>query len=97
VIRVAHLASLLDATAAAEHDVPRDGEELKRVKKLARERSVEDIERRFVQEALRRNNSNVTRSAEDTGMLRTNFQALMKKYGIRVRDGESGSDDPAAG
>ncbi len=92
-VRLAHMASLLQPVPAADHDVPRSGDELKRVKKLARERSVEDIERRFVQEALRRNNSNVTRSAEDTGMQRANFQALMKKYSIRVRDSEHGGDN----
>ena len=69
-------------------DVPRTGEDLKRIKKLAREKSVEEIEKRFVQETLKRNDSNVTRSAAETGMQRTNFQALMKKYNIRVRDGE---------
>ncbi len=94
VIRVAHITSVLDGAIAGDHAVPRNGEDLKRVKKLVREKSVEDVERRFVQEALRRNQSNVTRSAEDTGMLRANFQALMKKYRIRVRDGESG-DEPA--
>ena len=31
---------------------------------------------------------NVTRSAEETGMQRTNFQALMKKYQIRIRGTE---------
>jgi len=49
---------------------------------------VEDIERRFVLEALKRNDWNVTRSAEETGMQRANFQALMKKYRIRIRDAE---------
>jgi transcriptional regulator with GAF, ATPase, and Fis domain len=63
---------------------------------VAREKSVEDIERRFVQEALRRNDFNVTRSAEETGMQRANFQALMKKHGIRVRDTEYDADDGAA-
>jgi len=92
VIRVAHITSVLDGAVEGDHAVPRSGEELKRVKKLVREKSVEDIERRFVQEALRRNQSNVTRSAEETGMLRANFQALMKKYNIRVRDGESGDE-----
>jgi DNA-binding NtrC family response regulator len=92
VIRVAHITSVLDGAISGDHAVPRSGEELKRVKKLMRERSVEDIERRFIQEALRRNQSNVTRSAEETGMLRANFQALMKKYNIRVRDGESGDE-----
>jgi len=93
VVRVAHMASLLEAAPPDDHEVPRSGDELKRIKKLAREKSVEDIERRFVQEALRRNNSNVTRSAEETGMQRANFQALMKKYNIRVRDSEHGADD----
>jgi DNA-binding NtrC family response regulator len=93
VIRVAHVASVLDGAVEGDHAVPRSGEELKRIKKTVREKSVEDIERRFVQEALRRNQSNVTRSAEETGMQRANFQALMKKYNIRVRDGESGGPD----
>ena len=68
--------------------MPRTGDELKRVKKAAREKSVEEIEKQFVLEALKRNGWNVTKSAEDTGMQRPNFQALMKKYAIRVRDTE---------
>jgi len=36
----------------------------------------------------------VTKSAEETGMQRANFQALMKKYNIRVRDtGSPGSGE----
>ena len=51
-----------------------------------------------VLEALKRNDWNVTKSAEETGMQRPNFQALMKKYTIRVRDtghdaGEGDSPD----
>jgi hypothetical protein len=34
----------------------------------------------------------LTRSAEETGMLRPNFQALMKKYNIRVRDTEQSQE-----
>ncbi|MBI5279037.1 MAG: sigma-54-dependent Fis family transcriptional regulator [Burkholderiales bacterium] len=88
-IRQAHLAGILDSAPKSDVEVPRTGDELKRVKKLARERSVEDIEKAFVQQALKRNVWNVTRSAEATGMQRANFQALMKKHGIRVRDTES--------
>jgi len=96
VIRQAHLAAIIDASPQRELDVPRTSEDLKRIKKIAREKSVEEVEKLFVQETLRRNGSNVTRSAEETGMQRTNFQALMKKYNIRVRDteydpGESGA------
>ena len=78
-----------------ELDVPRTSEELKRVKKIVREKSVEDVEKLFIQETLKRNNNNVTNSAEETGMQRSNFQALMKKYGIRVRDTEYDPDAPA--
>ena len=87
VIRQAHLVTLVDAAQqTADVAVPRTGDELKRVKKAAREKSVEEIEKQFVLEALKRNEWNVTKSAEETGMQRPNFQALMKKYAIRVRD-----------
>ena len=84
VIRQAHLVNIA---------VPRTGDELKRLKKAAREKSVEEIEKQFVLEALKRNDWNVTKSAEETGMQRPNFQALMKKYAIRVRDTENDADD----
>jgi DNA-binding NtrC family response regulator len=86
VIRQANVSSIVEAPAPLDFEVPRTGEDLKRIKKVAREKSVEEIERRFVEETLRRNDANVTRSAQETGMQRTNFQALMKKYNIRVRD-----------
>ena len=73
--------------------MPRTSEALKRIKKQVREKSVEDVEKLFIQETLKRNDFNVTRSAEETGMQRSNFQALMKKYGIRVRDTEYDPDD----
>jgi DNA-binding NtrC family response regulator len=98
IIRQANLPNLGDANShRSDFEVPRTSEELKRVKKLAREKSVEDIEKAFVQETLRRNGNNVTRAAEETGMQRTNFQALMKKYGIRVRDTEYDGDEADAG
>jgi transcriptional regulator with GAF, ATPase, and Fis domain len=40
-----------------------------------------------VLDALNRNNWNVTRAAEEVGMLRPNFQALLKKRGISGRKG----------
>ena len=76
--------------------MPRTGEELKQIKKAAREKSVEEIEKLFVLEALKRNAWNVTRSAEETGMQRANFQALMKKYDIHIRDAEQGPGEAAA-
>jgi transcriptional regulator with GAF, ATPase, and Fis domain len=87
------LASVIDRAPARDIDVPRTSEDLKRIKKIAREKSVEEVEKLFVQETLRRNDSNVTRSAQETGMQRSNFQALMKKHNIRVRDTELDSDE----
>ena len=96
-IRQAHLASILDAAPRRDLEVPRTSDDLKRVKKIAREKSVEDIEKLFIHETLKRNVWNVTKSAEETGMQRANVQALMKKYNIRVRDTEhSGGDDDDA-
>jgi DNA-binding NtrC family response regulator len=91
VVRKAHLGGLLEGRA--DGDVPRTGEELKRTKKAAREKSVESIEKAFVLEALKRNAWNVTRSAEETGMQRANFQALMKKHHIRLRSPVESSGD----
>ncbi len=87
IIRHGHLVSIVDMLPRLDVEVPRTGEELKQVKKTAREKSVESIEKLFVLEALKRNAWNVTRSAEETGMQRANFQALMKKHHIRLREG----------
>jgi len=97
VVRQAHLENIIDALPRLDVDVPRTSDELKRIKKVARERSVENIEKLFVLEALKRNAWNVTKSAEETGMQRANFQALMKKYDIRIRGTEQDPDAPEAG
>ncbi len=69
-----------------EDYVPRTTEELKEAKREIRERAVGPIERAFVLDALKRNDWNITKAAEEVGMLRPNFQALLKKQGISVRD-----------
>ncbi len=68
-----------------ENQIPMTSEELKEVKKQVREKAVEEIERAFVLNALERHQWNVTRAAEEVGMLRPNFQALMRKYNLRAR------------
>jgi DNA-binding NtrC family response regulator len=93
IVRQAHLVSLIEGLPRTDQDIPRTSEDLKRLKKIAREKSVEEVEKLFIQETLRRNDSNVTRSAEETGMQRSNFQALMKKHGIRVRDTDYDPDE----
>jgi DNA-binding NtrC family response regulator len=96
VVRQAHLANIIEALPKLDIDVPRTSDELKRIKKVTREKSVESIEKLFVLEALKRNAWNVTKSAEETGMQRANFQALMKKYDIRIRGTEQGTDESGA-
>jgi len=96
VIRQAHLVNIVDMLPQPDLDVPRTSDELKKIKKITREKSVESVEKLFVLEALKRNGWNVTRSAGETGMQRANFQALMKKYAIRVRDTEQDPGEPEA-
>lgn len=69
----------------SENQIPLTSEELKEIKKHVREKAVEEIEKAFVLSALERHQWNVTRAAEEVGMLRPNFQALMRKYNLRVR------------
>lgn len=66
--------------------IPLNAEELKELKQRVREKAVEPLEKAFALHALQRNNWNITRAAEDTGMLRPNFQALIKKLGISAKD-----------
>ena len=81
----------LELPAAAEQqqlddpEVPTNSEELKKTKQRVREKAVEPVEKAFVYAALERNNWNVTKAAEETGMLRPNFQAMLKKYGLSVK------------
>jgi DNA-binding NtrC family response regulator len=94
VIREAHLMSIIETLPPDDPGVPRTGDELKRIKKVAREKSVESIEKQFILASLKRNAWNVTKSAEDTGMQRANFQALMKKHNIRIRGTEHDPNEP---
>ena len=74
------------ARETTEVRIPSSSDELKELKKHLREKAVEEIERAFIVRALERNQWNVTRASEEVGMLRPNFQALMRKYNLRARD-----------
>ncbi|MEI6206693.1 MAG: sigma-54 dependent transcriptional regulator [Desulfuromonadales bacterium] len=67
-----------------EH-IPQNAEELKEMKRHIRDHALESLERAFVRNALERNGWNVTRAAEETGILRPNFQGMMKKLGISAK------------
>ena len=79
-------------TAELEHlltHVPQSNEELKQAKQQIRRKAIERIEKKFVINALVANGWNVTRAARMVGLQRTNFQTMMRKYGIRRPQQES--------
>ena len=63
--------------------VPQNNREFLALKKKLREQAISELEREFVLEALQRNEWNVTRAAQEVDIQRPNFQALMRKHGIR--------------
>ena len=72
-------------SSSADSAVPLDANELKERKRLLREEAVVPLERAFLLSALDRNDWNITRAAEEVGMQRPNFQAMLKKQGISIR------------
>lgn len=66
--------------------IPQSVDELREQKRFLKEKAVEPLERAFLVEALRRNDGNVTRAAEEVGMQRTNFHALLRKQGLCGRE-----------
>jgi len=80
---------LWDSTDTSSHSmiehIPLNAEELKEMKRHIRDHAMESLESLFVRNALERSNWNVTRAAEETGILRPNFQSMMKKLGISAR------------
>ncbi|HVY45198.1 MAG TPA: sigma 54-interacting transcriptional regulator, partial [Minicystis sp.] len=84
-VREHHLPDEVRATVAAPRPAPpRTNDELKARKRTAHERLSGELEKEFVLDALARNGWNVTRAARETGMLRPNFHALMRKHGVRA-------------
>jgi DNA-binding NtrC family response regulator len=74
--------------AEGEEYTPRTAEELKEMKRQAKSEAGARLEKAFVLDALRRNDWNITRAAAETGMLRPNFQALLKKLNISAKQGQ---------
>ncbi len=66
-------------TSVAEEALPASFRE-------AKERVVYAFERDFLREALRRNDGNITKAAEEVGMYRQNFQQKMRDLGLSVDD-----------
>ena len=51
---------------------------------VARQRVVQEFERRYILGALKRHRGNVTRAAETLGLERSNLYRKLKSYGIEV-------------
>ncbi len=84
IVEAQHLPrSLYPQGLLADISVPRTNEEFLQLKKVLREQAVAELEREFTLASLERNNWNVTRAAQEVGIARPNFQALMRKHGIR--------------
>jgi transcriptional regulator with GAF, ATPase, and Fis domain len=81
----------LPASASFGGSKPSDGaalrtaDELKAAKGDIRRRAVEAVEREFILNALTKSGWNVTKAAKEVGILRPNFQALMRRHNISAR------------
>ena len=62
---------------------PTSIEELKDIKKELRKAAIREVERSFIINSLQKACGNVTHAAQEVGMQRRNFQAMMKEYGIK--------------
>jgi DNA-binding NtrC family response regulator len=69
--------------------IPENWDDFKRFKQQTRDAAVLNLERRFVLQALRRCQGNVSRAAELIGMQRTNFHALMRRCDVSADDVEN--------
>ncbi len=67
---------------SAAVQLPETWEEFKRLKQQVRDAAVQEVERRFLMEAIERAGGNITKAAEQVGIQRPNFHALMRKYGL---------------
>jgi len=78
-----------DIEELMEH-VPGTNAELKELKKEIRRKAVSKVEKNFLLKALTQNHWNITRAAEKVGLQRSNFQNLMRKYGLKRPDSSNG-------
>ncbi len=72
--------------------LPKTWEDFKSFKRQMSEATTQDLERRFIIEALERSNGNVSKASEEVGMQRTNFHALMRRHGLTAGDLDNGKN-----
>ncbi len=65
--------------------IPKDSEELKRMKWQLRRKAEDELEMAFLKEALKRNRGNISKTALDVKMDRRQLQNLIRKHRIDVK------------
>jgi anaerobic nitric oxide reductase transcription regulator len=58
----------------------------------AKEQVVQNFERDFLLQALRRHGGNISKAAEEIGMYRQNFQQKMRELGINAEEAKDGPE-----
>jgi two-component system NtrC family response regulator len=72
--------------AVLARPVPKDSQELRRMKWQFRRKAEDEIEKVFLREALRRNRGNISKTALNVGMDRRQLQNLIRKHRIVVKE-----------
>jgi len=75
-----------ELNARTSFNVEDDSETLPDWRK-AKQALIENFEKGYLQRLLEKNQWNISQSARDVKMHRSSFQRLMRKYGLRIRDG----------
>ena len=71
-----------DSPAEFPSSIPETNVELKKMKKDIRQKAIMEVEEKFILQALVQSDWNVTQAARKVGLKRSNFQNMMRKYGI---------------
>ncbi len=77
-----HLPEEIGCALGKKSEIPRTKEELLHMKKELKNRVLQDLERRFLENALAENNWNISRTARAVGMDRRQLQNLIRKHGL---------------
>ena len=67
----------------SENAMPANWEDFKKFKHYIQNEAVTRLERKFLMDALRLAEGNVSKAAKNIGMQRTNFHSLLQKYNIK--------------
>jgi len=84
-IDIGHVPAEIRGSPAMLEPLPETWEGFKALKHRVAERAVRDLEQQFLSRALEQADGNVTRAADNVGMQRTQFHALLRRHGLGGR------------